>query len=199
MCVVRACLCVRVSGVLAAFVSVCWGVCAFLHDVCVRACVCSFACCACMLVWMCVRLQAPIACVRTRVRECVSACASVRVLVCLPPPAPSTSRERQDPSSKFPGPHRSGQEHLPRWTACLSLFSSTGRRACRPLHREASSTGDRMAPLAGDRGWGWGWAWAWGWGWPWGRTGILGAGIPSSKERTKVSPDREKAHTRPGT
>lgn len=62
-----------------------------------------------------------------------------------PPPPPSTSRERQDPSSKFPRPHRSAQEHLPRWTASPPRAG----RACRPLHGEASSMGDRMAPLAG--------------------------------------------------
>lgn len=66
----------------------------------------------------------------------------------LAPPPPSTSRERQDPSSKFPRPHRSAQEHLPCWTASPPRAG----RACRPLHREASSMGDWMAPLAGDMG-----------------------------------------------
>ena len=173
VCVCVCCACMLVpmwSGVLPAFVSVCWGVCAFLPDVCVCAracvccvCVCSFACCACTLVRMCVRLQCPMAGVRACVHACLSVFLRAWVCVCLcacprPHRPRAESAKTQVPSSKFQIPSflgptgRSAQEHLPRWTACLSLFSPTGRTACRPLHREASSMGDWMAPLAGDRG-----------------------------------------------
>ena len=122
VCVVRACLCLCGLGfclLLCLSVGECVHSC--LMCVCARACVCCVCVCVrslavrarlCGCVSVCsVRWRA---CVRTRVLECVSACVGVRVPVCLPPPAPSTSRERQDPSSKFqvpnskfPGPHRS--------------------------------------------------------------------------------------------
>ena len=156
------------SGVLPAFVSVCWGVCAFLPDVCVCACV--RVLCVCVFVrLLCVHACADVcpSAVSDGVRACVHACLSVFlrawVCVCLcacprPHRPRAESAKTQVPSSKFQIPSflgptgRSAQEHLPRWTACLSLFSPTGRTACRPLHREASSMGDWMAPLAGDRG-----------------------------------------------